>query len=398
MGIRSKQSNMKTFNLLLLLLLTQFCYAQKPEFVYGYAVERQSTEWYSRQIKAWRAELDQNNTNGYAWYNYYRATRNLLRTDTNDKRTHSEKTAVLQNIIEEMGKAAPASFEYNLCTWMNGGNDYEHFLPYLKKAVELGPDRHELYSEIIVWAEVDRDLKKRNLYSDRWYHSEMASPGLLYYNYNTIIGLKPNAIILTTGDNDTYPIWMLQSQGIRTDVTLLNISLLYIDAYRDKIFKELGISKWDMQDIGTDTSNRDQKISDRFHFQIVKHIAQNTHAYPVYIALTAQEHFIKPIEANLYLTGLAYEYSEKNIDNIALLKKNIEQHFALDYIDKPFFTDISVYYTQYTRSNYIVPMLKLYDHYKESGDSQKMEWIRKKIVFIVKGTPEEKETLNYLTK
>ncbi len=95
---------------------------------------------------------------------------------------------------------------------------------------------------------------------------------------------------------------------------------------------------------------------------------------------------------------MAYEYSEKNIDNIALLKKNIEQNFALDYIDKPFFNDISVYYTKYTCNNYIVPMLKLYDHYKESGDSQKMEWMKKKIVVIVKDTEQEKETLNYLNK
>lgn len=389
---------MKTRTLLILLLLTQFCYAQKPEFVYGYAVQRQSTDWYTQQIKAWKAELDKNNTNGYAWYNYYRATRNLLRTDTNDKRTHEEKAVVLKNLIGDMEKAAPQSFEYNLCKWMNGGNDYETCLPYLKKATELGPDRHELYSEIIVWAEVDRDLKKRNDYSDRYYHSEMASPGLMYYNYNTIIGLKPNAIILTTGDNDTYPIWMLQSQGIRTDITLLNISLIHIDAYRDKIFKELGIAKWDMKDVGSDTTNLQQKINERFHAKIVSHIAHNSQKHPVYIALTAHERFIKPIEANLYLTGLAYEYSEKNIDNIALLKKNIEHNFALDYIDKPFFNDISVYYTKHTCSNYIVPMLKLYDHYKESGDTQKMEWMKKKIVAIVKDTEQEKETLNYLNK
>jgi tetratricopeptide (TPR) repeat protein len=385
-------------NILILLLLANFCHAQQPEYVYGYAVQRQSTDWYNQQVKAWKAELDKNKSNGYAWYNYYRANRNLIRTDTNDKRPHEEKVAVLKNIIEDMGKAAPESFEYNVCKWMDGGNDYEHCLPYLKKAVELDPDRHELFQEVIVWAEVDRDLKKRNQYSDRYYHSEMASPGLLYYNYNTIIGLKPNAIILTTGDNDTYPIWMLQSQGIRTDITLLNISLLYIDVYRDKIFKELGIARWDMKDIGPDTTNCDEKIQDRFQSQIVTHIAKNSTKRPVYIALTASDNFIKPIESNLYLTGLAYEYSEKNIDNIALLKKNIEQHFALDYIDKPFFNDISVYYTKHTLSNYIVPMLKLYDHYKESGDSQKMEWIRKKIVLIVKDTPQEKETLTYLNK
>ncbi len=398
MGITAKLTIMKTLHLLLLLALSPVCFSQKPLFVNGYAVERQSTEWYKEQIKAWKTELDKNSSNGYAWYNYYRANRNLLRTDTNDKRTHSEKALVLENIINDMEKAAPQSFEYNLCKWMNGGNDYDHLLPYLKKAAELGPDRKELYTEIIVWAEVERNIAKRNMYSEKYYHSDIAPPGLLYYNYNVIIGLKPNAIILTAGDNDTYPIWMLQSQGIRTDITVLNTSLLRIDAYRHKVFKELGIDKWDMNDIGSDTTNKEEKVNSRFNAKIVTHIAGNSKKAPVYIALTTNECFSKPIEAKLYLTGLAYEYSEKNIDNMALLKKNIEQLYALDYIDKPFFNDISVYYTKHTQANYIVPMLKLYDHYKESGDTQKKEWIKQKIVIVAKDRPEEKETLQYLNK
>lgn len=389
---------MKTLNFLLLLALSHICIGQKPQFVNGYAVERKSTDWYKEQINAWKAELDKNNSNGYAWYNYYRANRNLLRTDTHDQRTDAEKAAVLETLISDMEKAAPETFEYNLCKWMNGGNDYEHLLPYLKKAVALGPERKELFSEIIVWAEVDRDIEKRNLYSEKYYKSDIAPPGLLYYNYNVIVGLKPNAIILTAGDNDTYPIWMLQSQGIRTDITVLNTSLLRIDSYRNKVFKELGAAKWDMNDIGADTLNKAEKINDRFCSKIVAHIAANSKKTPVYVALTTNECFTKPIEAKLYLTGLAYEYSEKNIDNIALLKKNIELLYALDYIDKPFFNDISIYYTKYTQANYIVPMLKLYDHYKESGDTQKKEWIKQKIVAIAKDRPEEKETLQYLNK
>jgi hypothetical protein len=379
-----------------MLVINSICFAQKPEFINGYAVELKPVSWYQEQQTAWKNELNKNDQNGYAWYNYYRATRNLLRTDHDDKRTHQEKSAVLKQIIEDMGKAVPQSFEYNLCMWMNGGNDYDNLLPYLKKATELGPDRVELLSEIIVWGEVERDLNKRTAYSRKLYASDKSSPGLLYYNYNVIIGLKPNAIVLTNGDNDTYPIWQLQAQGIRTDITVLNVYLLKIDSYRDKIFKELGIAKWNMKEKGLDTS--DPAIAERFNSKIIQHIAANSKQSPVYIALTCNEEFIKPIEDKLYLTGLVYEYSEKNIDNIAVLKKNIEQLYALDYIDKLFFKDISIYYTKQTQANYIVPMIKLYDHYKESGDTQKMYWIKNKILAVAKDRPEEKETINYLNK
>lgn len=389
---------MKKSFVILLMLISGIAMAQKPLHVHGFAVVAKPAAWYREQMNAWKKELNNNPGNSYAWYNYYRATRNLVRTDTTDKRPHAEKTVQLKQVMEEMAKAVPQSFEYNLCVWMNGGNDYENFLSNLKKAVELGPDRIELFSEVIVWGEIERDIKKRDEYSLKWYHSEMLQSGLTYYNYNVLVGLKPNAIILTNGDNDTYPLWMLQALGIRRDVTVLNASLLNIESYRNKVFKELGIKPW-QQEAGADTSatirNRNRSKQEK---EIITHMADNSKNAPVYIGLTCSDQYTKPIEANLYLTGLAYEYSTKNIDNMALLRKNFEQVYALDYIDKPFYNDIGEHYTRLTSMNYIVPMIKLYDHYKASNDAVRMTWIRNKIEYIVKGRAEEKETLKYLNQ
>jgi hypothetical protein len=308
--------------------------------------------------------------------------------------------------VDDMAVAVPNSFEYNLSRWMFEGNNMQH-LSYLKKAAELGPDRIELMSEMLTLGEVQRNMQQKNEYAKKWYESSIASPGLLYYNYNVINGLKPNAIILTTGDNDTYPIWLLQSQGIRTDVTVLNTSLLWMDEYRDRIFKELGIAKWEMEPASKKDSakpvaygavSKEDKMKNRFHNEIVKHIAQNTKKYPVYLALTVGTHLTAPIEENLYLTGLAYEYSTNTLDNIALLKRNFEQNYALDYIDKPFYHDISAYWAKQCNGNYVVPMLKLYDHYKESGDLKQQAWIKGKVMMIVKGRPEEKDLIEYFAQ
>lgn len=55
---------------------------------------------------------------------------------------------------------------------------------------------------------------------------------IMDYNYNMLIGLEPNAILITNGDNDTFPGWILtRILQVRPDVTIINRALLNAEWY-----------------------------------------------------------------------------------------------------------------------------------------------------------------------
>jgi hypothetical protein len=369
---------MKHLNLLLIMFCTIYfskISAQKTEEIISIAWVYKPHLYYVQQSEAWNKQIEEDKSNADAWYNYYKANRYAKMTAEDEEGkpwrektkwlTENKHLMELSDIEEAIKINAPESYAYYSVKYWNYGMSFDHpkSIELLNKAYNLNPDNPDILEKFVVYYDVKREIEKRKEFNQKWFKLYEFSPGMLNYHYNVLMSLDENAIILTNGDSPTMAIWMLQDAlNIRPDVTVFCVSLFQIDEYRESLFTAFSIPELKVK--GNETSN--ESVT-----QIIDHIFENKpDNVPLYVSLQLWNQEEKHSE-NLYLVGLALEYSRDEIDNLAKLKMNFNDKYALDYIKVNFSNDRSIDYVNYDNFNYIPGLVKLYKHFIMSGEIKK---------------------------
>ncbi|OYD16343.1 hypothetical protein CH330_03180 [candidate division WOR-3 bacterium JGI_Cruoil_03_51_56] len=159
------------------------------------------------------------------------------------------------------------------------------------------------------------------------------------FAHNMLISLAPQAIIFTNGDNDTYPLFVLQEyDGFRQDVSVVNISLLNIPTvaglFRDSLKVPISYSDSELKAMKPEfDSTRGKLVLPSDH--LVANIIQNARKkkQPVYFATTVAQNRLSSYKDNLILAGLAWEVTNtKTRDSVNIDKviQNMTEKYRLD--------------------------------------------------------------------
>lgn len=139
---------------------------------------------------------------------------------------------------------------------------------------------------------------------------------LLDFNYNMLMSAEPEAIVFTNGDNDTYPSLALQvARGVRTDVTIVNLSLLNRKEYAQSVWKRAFGSKgpFTRRELETlhDRWKKDYRKSGELYATkimraLVEKVGKGDWRKPVYFAITVAEAHLDACDRELEIEGLLW--------------------------------------------------------------------------------------------
>ncbi len=363
--------------LMTILFGTFFIGAQEePQTVHSVIKERKSFEWYTNQYSLWEKEVKKNKKNGEAWINLYTAARMArLSAQENEQTMAWHKTEA--DVIQKMGKSIKGTYEYySLLAWYTNvweakdKAEEDKIIGYSLKAFELKPNSPDVYPNLMNIYEISRpNKKKQKELSVLWKASGDHTPKLMALSYNALMNTKKNAILLTGGDNDTYPLWIVQhADDYRNDVNVWNVYLLSITDYRNRVFAENGIPELEGQIYET--------------AKIVEHIIKHKGGRELYFYNKGIVASDTSIFEKLYNVGVIYQYSEQSFNNSALIVDHFENKFIVDQLKYDYYISEFAQKDKDWGYAYLPGLVSLYQHYDLVGNKEKAETTKSIILHL----------------
>lgn len=389
---------MKTLKLLIFLTISFLSFesnAQQAKEILGIANEQKGLEYYKTQSELWKEKLANNPKDKKAWVNYYKAKRAVYQKENYSfwVENRAEVFKKLDPILENLHKNLPNSFEYYWLKSTNTINKKEAF-KLASKAYSISPERKETYEELLIYYITKWQTEKAAVIANKILSSNLYANALYQWNLNSLNVANPESIIITHGDLDTLPKWVLQTAGsIRNDVLIINEWLMVdSDEYRKGVFLKLNINPFYKSVSGF----KDKEV---YKNKLLSYIIEQ-------VGKTRAIHFdcgtdIKlfeelQIKEKMYLTGVSFTYSDEVIDNLILTKHNFEEVLYLDYLFSDFQNHPQSDMVKKTLNiSYIPGLMKLKKHYTATNNQKMVKKCDALITKILDDSGRKQEILSW---
>ena len=222
-----------------------------------------------------------------------------------------------------------------------------------------------------------RNEKRLKDICKRWYESGEFPPQQLNFAYNELASAEKNAIIFMGGCFDLYGVKVLQSVKDQFNDKKIIMYPFLTDSFSiDKVTEELGIPKYRKaknDTISYSSAGDFMKSYSRELKGVIEHFAKYSNR-PIYFTITMDELAKNALKDSLHSEGLLMRYSSKPYDNLAVMRRNFENVYLMDYLRESFYPQtfaVSVFDPKVNEglNLYYIPALKaLLQFYKESED------------------------------
>lgn len=308
-----------------------------PEAQISFAKENRSLEYYVVQADLWWQAIEKDSSNEMAWWNYYRACRNVQGSYnwSADFVRLGPNLRFGEDIVVLMEAAIPNTFVYHFVKGSTGGVDPQAG-SHLMKAYQMNPDFPGLLASVVTYAISTGNDSLRIEANTRWFENRGFNANWMDFAYNLLQSVAPQGILFTQGDNDSYPVWMLQDVlGIRRDVLVINLDFLLYDGYQKRLFDGLGLAPFHFEII-------DPEVYEENWNNVCIYFLKNYQgSRPVHLSYTVnQEFYAELAETDMYAQGLCFQYAPKSLPpsrNLELLRRS----FRLNSLDQSLVYDAS---------------------------------------------------------
>ncbi len=98
---------------------------------------------------------------------------------------------------------------------------------FLERAVAIDPDYTDPWFSLVTHYMEAGDKERLEMAYRNLLSKGVITDDIMDYNYNMLLSMDKNGILITNGDNDTYPGWILTTLlKVRPDIKIVNRSLL----------------------------------------------------------------------------------------------------------------------------------------------------------------------------